>query len=444
MNKSQKAEDQSISYQDWQQFFQEIESKLLRWRRDLHQYPEVGWTEYRTTYWLGQELVQLGYKLSVGKEALVSKARMGVPEPEVLKQAENRALAEGVPLEWIKRMEGGHTGLVACWETGRPGPHFAFRFDIDALPIDEGKEDGHFPYQEGFRSRYRGQMHACAHDGHAAIGLGLASWIACFNKVLNGSYTLLFQPAEEGSRGAKAMVEKGWLDDVDYFVAGHIGLQPLNIGDVVATTSGFLATSKLNVFFHGKAAHAGVEPEQGKNALLAAATAALHLQAIPRHSQGATRLNVGKLVAGKGRNIIPDQAFMEIETRGETTELNRYMVREAKRIIQAAAHMYDVQLEIVEVGEGLGGESDKEWVDIVQKACRNAIYVQHVLPHLQAGGSEDATYMMRRVQERGGKATYMVFGTPLPAGHHHPCFDFDERVLMVAVETLGRCILQLT
>lgn len=436
--------ESQLKEENWSQFLSLQKEVLKNWRRDLHQHPEVGWTEYRTTYLLGEELEKLGFKLTLGNDALVSDERMGVPSNDVLFAAEKRAIDEGVPETWIEKMKGGHTGIVAQWDTGRKGPHFAFRFDIDALPIIESDQDNHFPEKEGFRSIHDGSMHSCAHDGHATIGIGLARFIQHFQNELDGRFTLLFQPAEEGSRGAKSMVEKGWLDDVDYFLTGHIGIKSLHIGDVVATTSGFLATSKINVTFYGKSAHAGVEPQEGKNALLAASAAALHLHGISRHSDGATRINVGTLVAGNGRNIIADTGRMELETRGKTTELNQYMVEEAKRIIQSVADLYHVQVELEIVGEGIGAESDQLWISLVEQACAPSKNIKRIIPHIGAGGSEDATYMMKRVQKKGGKATYMVFGTPLSSGHHHPQFDYDEDVIGIAVETLGRLITYLT
>ncbi|WP_209121295.1 amidohydrolase [Alkalihalobacillus sp. BA299] len=424
-------------------FFKEIDDVLVDWRRLFHKHPEEGWLEYHTTYVLGKELSKLDFSLFVGKDALISEQRMGVPDGKKLAQAEERARDLGVPEDWMEKMTEGHTGLVAQWDTGKVGPHVAFRFDIDALPILESDDESHTPQQTGFRSVHKGSMHACAHDGHAAIGLGVAHFIHRFQKQLKGKFTLLFQPAEEGSRGAKAMVEKGWLDDVDYFLSGHIGVLSLNIGSVAATTSGFLATTKINVTFHGKSAHAGMAPHEGKNALLAAASATTHLQAITRHGQGATRVNVGLLKAGSGRNIISDNGYMELETRGETTELNEFMVEETKRILQATAQLHNVTVEIDIVGQGISAECDSMWVDRLEQSCESSSTIKNVISSMRIGGSEDVTYMIERVQQRGGKATYMIFGTPLANGHHHPQFDYDEEVLPIAVETFGRLIFNL-
>jgi aminobenzoyl-glutamate utilization protein A len=429
-----------ISSQALSSFIQVWKEQLTQWRRDLHQYPEVGWTEYRTTFTIGNVLSAFGFTLAVGKDALVSSERMGVPPEDTLAECEARARLEGVSEAWLEKMKGGHTGLVAQWDTGRAGAHLAFRFDIDALPIQEARDESHIPEQEGFRSVHEGEMHACAHDGHAAIGLGVAAFIHTFADQLTGKFTLLFQPAEEGCRGARAMVAKGWLDDADYFLSGHIGIRSLPVGMLVATTSGFLATTKIDATYKGKSAHAGVEPQKGKNALLAVAAAALHLHGISRHADGATRMNVGRISAGSGRNMIADYGKIELETRGETTEINQFMVEETRRILRAVADMYDVEVELGIVGEGYGAESDDAWISIVEQACADSQSVNRVIPRMDVGASEDVTYMMRRVQENGGLANYMIFCTPLKEGHHNPKFDYREEVLPVAVEVMCRLI----
>ncbi|TMU84277.1 amidohydrolase [Bacillus sp. BHET2] len=426
-------------------FIDEIAPTLTAFRRTFHQQPELGFTEYVTTYLIGKELVNLGFTIHLGKDALDSNHRMGVPSQEFLVPQEERAIQEGVETSWLDKMKGGHTGVVATLDTGKPGPHMAFRFDIDALPITESDDhDLHFPSLTGFHSRNDGVMHACGHDGHAAIGLGVANFLSTYKDQLCGRFTLLFQPAEEGGRGAKAMVKKGWLDDVDYFASGHIGIRDSKLGRVYATTNSFLASSKINVTYKGKAAHAGLEPEKGKNALLAAAAASIHLYTIPRHSDGATRINVGNLQAGAGRNIIADEARLELETRGETTAINQYMLKEALRILQASGDLYGVEAEIDVVGETVEAECNPEWIQWLKEAEKDSPLIYDVRESLPLKASEDVTYMINQVQQQGGSATFMVFGTPLENGHHHHEFDFEEGVLKVAVDALARLILKLS
>ncbi|MGF3105044.1 amidohydrolase [Rossellomorea sp. DUT-2] len=428
-----------------EQLINELSPSLTAFRRTFHQKPELGFTEYVTTYLIGKELINLGFTVHLGKDALESTERMGVPPQEYLGLQEERAIKEGVEKSWLDKMKGGHTGLAATIDTGKPGPHMAFRFDIDALPIKEsGGPDDHLPTKEGFRSQNEGIMHACGHDGHAAIGLGVASFLSAYKDQLSGRFTLLFQPAEEGGRGAKAMVKKGWLENVDYFASGHIGIRNTKLGRVYATTHSFLASSKINVTYIGKAAHAGLEPEKGKNALLAAAAASLHLYNIPRHSDGATRINVGKLQGGAGRNIIADEAHLEMETRGETTAINQYMVEEALRILQASGDLYGVKTVIDVVGETVEAACNPEWIQWLKEVGEESPFLSEIHNGLPLKASEDVTYMMNEVQNQGGKATFMVFGTGLKNGHHHHQFDFEEGVLAVAVDAFARLILKLS
>ncbi len=415
-------------------FLKRINSQLIEWRRSFHRHPELGFMEYLTTFKIGEELKSLGFSLHIGEDALMSTSRYGVPSKDELSKYE-RIVFSSIPDEWMDKMRGGHTGLAAVWDTGREGDHLAFRFDIDALPIEESESPAHYPCQQDFRSMNKEVMHACGHDGHTATGLGLAHYIANHSSELNGKFTFLFQPAEEGGRGAKAMVDKGRLNDVDYFYSGHIGINELKVGTVAASTEGFLASSKWNVSFKGQSSHAGMKPEDGRNALLAAASAATHLYSIPRHSEGVSRINVGRLTAGNGRNIISDQGYLEMETRGETKAINDYMQTEAKRVIQASANMYNVDASIDFVGETEPMQCDQSLISFIKKACKPSRTIQQINDAAHVSGSEDASFMMNEVQSHGGKATYLLFGTRLADNHHSPAFDFEEGVLLVALDT---------
>ncbi|UUI03992.1 amidohydrolase [Oceanobacillus jeddahense] len=412
---------------------QELQQFAVDTRRKFHTVPEAGFTEFITTFEIYQLLQNLSFHLYIGKEIMDSDERMGLPKPEEIEASKERALAYGVPEAFVEKLDGGHTGVVAVLDTGRKGPHIALRYDIDGLPIIESDEEGHAPFDEGFRSKHSQEMHACGHDGHISIGLAAAKYIDANKEKLTGKFTIIFQPAEEGLRGANSIVQKGWVDKVDYFMSGHIGINALQAGSVAATANQILASTKFDVTFKGKSAHAGVEPNEGKNALNAAATALLQLNAIPRHRDGATRINVGHLSGGSGRNVIADEAVMLVGTRGETTELNQYMYQEAERIIQASAAMYDIESNISFMGQGLGTVCDAAWIDIVKEACQNNSDVKEVYDVLPLKASEDVSYMMDHVQKNGGLATYMIFPSLLPAGHHHPQFDIDEEAIRTAV-----------
>lgn len=417
---------------------QNIYPTLIEWRRDLHKYAESGWVEFRTASMVASKLSDWGYDVLTGRDVIKEEARMGVPAQSFLEQQEKRALAQGADPKWVARFSGGYTGVVGILDTGRPGPTIGYRVDMDALDILESKAADHLPVKEGFVSANEQMMHACGHDAHTSIGLGVAYILSQIKDQLTGRMKLIFQPAEEGVRGAKSMVEAGVVDDVDVFIAIHIGFGA-DFGQLICGDPGFLATTKLDVTYTGKAAHAGEKAEEGKNALLAAATASLNLHAISRHSEGKSRINVGMLQAGSGRNIIPNTAHLKIETRGETSTINEYMYQRAVQIIKSAADMYEVESKIEIVGAAQTSEPSKELLDYIREQAANVPDIQTILETRTAGGSEDATYMMTRVKEKGGLAAYIIFGTTLAAGHHNERFDIDETVMATAVKTLALC-----
>lgn len=413
-----------------------LQRKLIDWRRDFHRYPEPGFLEMRTASIVASILDELGFQLEMGRQVMSPEFCMGKPSEEETKAHYEWALENGANKKYIERFSEGYTGIVATMDTQKEGPTIAFRVDMDALEINESEGENHFPMKEGFRSVLPYKMHACGHDAHTAIGLGLATLITENKSSLKGKIKLIFQPAEEGTRGARSMVEAKVVDDVDYFIATHVGTGVPH-AHFVASNNGFLATSKLDITFKGVASHAGGKPEEGKNALLAAASAALNIYAVPRHSEGSTRLNVGELHAGTGRNIIADQAFLKVETRGETTEINDYVKRQVEAVIAGSAQMYGVDYEIKTVGEGISAKGSRKLAEVLRKYAEASPAIQAtVLEEHTPAGSEDATFFMDRVQQNGGHATYCIFGTELAAGHHNEKFDIHEETLGTAVEML--------
>ena len=315
-----------------------MREQLRAVRRDLHTYAEAGWCEIRTSSLIAKRLTELGYQVLTGPDVCLAEARMGLPPEEQLEAEYQRALQQGAVQPYAERARGGFTGVIGILDCGE-GPTIAMRFDIDALGVFEDKGMEHLPAYEGFCSVNDGVMHACGHDGHVSIGLGVAEILMNCREQLRGKVKLIFQPAEEGVRGAKSIVEHGHLDDVDYVIGNHMGDSAGGDYQIGLTYGSTLASTKMDIYFTGRAVHAGAIPEKGNNAMLSAATAVLNLQAIPRSSEGDTRINVGTLHAGSGRNVICDLAKMEVEVRGATTAVNQYMEDYARRIAQAAADM---------------------------------------------------------------------------------------------------------
>lgn len=412
----------------------EMTPELVEIRRDFHKYAESGWFEMRTSSIIARKLTELGLdEVLVGEQVCKKDARMGVPSEEALEKSYERAVEQGGDPEFLPYTKGGMTGVIGIIKCGE-GPTVAMRFDIDALGVIEEQDPSHRPAAEGFASVNYGMMHACGHDAHTAIGLGVAKTLMSMKDKLHGTIKLIFQPAEEGVRGAKSIVENGHLDGVDFCIGSHVSGENEDGRAVTPGTYGSLATTKYDVIFHGLSAHAGGSPEKGKNVMLAVATAILNLYAIPRHSGGMTRINVGTVTAGSGRNVIADEAKMEIELRGETTELNDYVVEYATNVIEAAAKMHGCTYEMKVMGGAVSMTSDQALMDRIKRVCE-MLHLPAADERARSGGSEDYSYMMSRVQEQGGQASFMLVHSKQYAPGHNRRFDIDEVAIPNAVKT---------
>ena len=412
-------------------------------RRDLHQHAELGLLEFRTASRVAARLSELGLAVAYGRDVMSAEERFGVPSEPQMSQAFALAQKEDGVAEFLDAMAGGFTGVVATLDTGKPGPTVALRVDMDALPILEARTAGHVPATQGFRSSHEGVMHACGHDAHTAIGLALAEIMVGQRDRLRGRVKFIFQPAEEGGRGALPMMRAGVVDDVDYLVAIHVGVG-VPSGTLRPAVSGYLASTKMDVVFRGQAAHAGGQPDAGRNALIAAAHAVLGLYGIARHQGGRSRVNVGVLKAGSGRNVIADEALLQLEVRGESEEILEYMESRCRAVLAGAAAGEEVAHDITMMGKTTTAVSDVALAELLTEAAKDVPNLTIISETYTAGGSEDASYFMQRVQERGGQATYCVIGTDLPSGHHTPTFDIQEKDLPAGLHALALSLARLT
>jgi aminobenzoyl-glutamate utilization protein A len=410
---------------------------LIEIRRDLHRHPEPAWREFYTTCRIVEEIERIGVTdLYVGREAIDTDERLAVPDSAELVSWFTQAREAGAKEDILDRLDGGYTGCVAVLEGG-DGPVIGLRVDIDGLLRGESEDEEHIPTAEGFRSEHEGAMHACGHDAHATIGLGILEAIK--ESDFEGTLKVFFQPGEEMIAGGKAMARSGHLDNVEYLLALHVGLDHPT-GEVVAGIDDFLAVSHIHAEFSGQPAHAGAQPDAGENAVQAMASAVQNLYAIPRHSDGATRVNAGEVGGGTASNIVPESAFIEGEVRGQTTELMGYMRERADRVLHGAAEMHGCEVEIETKGEAPSARSDQQLVDVVESIARATPGVESVIERDSLGGSEDATYLMQEVQKNGGYASYVGIGTDHPGGHHTATFDVDEESIGIGIDVVSRAI----
>lgn len=430
---------------------EQLQEEMVKIRRDFHKYPETGWLEMRTSAKIAEYLTNLGYEVLTGKAVCKEGTRISVPKAEELAAHYQLVKRQDAPSAYLtEEMAEGYTGVIGILRCNgkdeAEGPVVALRFDIDALPMNEDTSCEHRPSREGFASVNQGVMHACGHDCHAAIGLGVAKILAAIKDELHGTVKLLFQPGEEGTKGAYSMTAAGHLDHVDYFAGTHVAPDDgPDDGDITPGTYGSLATSKYHVSFHGTAAHAGGFPEKGQNAILAAAHAVTGLAGIARHSGGITRINVGAISGGLSSNVIADEAMIEMEVRGETTEINDYMDRRAKEICQAAAMMEGCACEMALMGRAPSQESSKAFIERISSMVEQHLpqYRLSSIPNARNWGSEDIGFMMNRVQEQGGQAVYMRTMAKMASAQHTTAFDIDESVLKKGAVTFSAIVYNL-
>ncbi|WP_050033196.1 amidohydrolase [Halorubrum halophilum] len=413
-----------------------IRDRLASVRRRFHRHPEPAWREFLTTATLVDEIRSIGVdELAIGPDAYDPADRMAVTEAD-LGPWMDRAREHGVDEELLERMSGGNTGAVAVLDRGE-GPAIGLRVDIDGLFIEESTGSDHDPVDEGFRSEIDGTMHACGHDAHMTWGLAVLEAIA--ESDFAGRLVVFFQPAEETGGGGRPMAESRFADGLDYLLAVHVGLDHPT-GEVVAGIEKPLAMAHLDATIEGTSAHAGKAPNEGDNAMQAMGTAIVNAYGIARHADGMTRVNVGKAEAGTASNIIAERASMEAEVRGETTELMEFMKRGFERTMRGAATMHGCRASVDVVSESPRADSDPELQALVAGVAEGVDGIDTVLPAADFGASEDATFLMERVQEEGGLATYLIVGTDHPTSHHTPTFDVDERSLRHGVDVLVSAI----
>lgn len=240
-------------------------------------------------------------------------------------------------------------------------------------------------------------------------------------------------------RGGAAQAASGLLDDVDYLLGAHLAMM-CPTGEVTTVPTGVLCTTKLDIRLTGAPAHPTMSPHLGRNALACACKCVTELLGMARHGNGLGCINVGLMSAGECRNVIPVHAQIQMEVRGETAEINDFMVDQAVRIVKGTALAYDVQYEVEKVGEAGEMINDRELIDLVAECAHEEPTCKNVVERKKLGCSEDFTLLARRVQAHGGKAEFFVVGADRTAAHHQREFDFDETGLETAFGIFRRTL----
>ena len=370
---------------------------LVQDRRDFHRYPEMGFHEQRTSKIIAQRLNALGMEVQTGV---------------------------------------GLTGVVGLLEGDKPGPTLLLRFDMDALPImeDTGRE---------FSSENSGVMHACGHDGHMSMGLGLARIMARHREKIAGTLKFVFQPAEEGLGGAFAMIADGVLENPkpDVALAMHLW-NKVPLGQAWVTNGPAMsASSRFELTITGRGGH-GASPHETVDPILAAAHVISALQSIVSRNvdpQESVVISVGQIQGGTTYNVIPEQVLIKGSVRSFSNEIHRKLYR---RILETASSVAagfgcGVSLETVVIVAAV--VNDEDVAGSVREAAQKVLGCKNVLDRKEMA-SEDMGYMLEEIP-----GCYFFIGSAneeegLNYPHHHPRFDFDERAMMNGVAVMGNAI----
>ncbi|AZQ58331.1 amidohydrolase [Maribacter sp. MJ134] len=388
--------------------YEAIESKVIDWRRDIHQNPELGNREFKTAEKIAKHLKSLGIEVQTGV---------------------------------------AHTGVVGLLKGDMPGKVVALRADIDALPVTERND---LPYKSTVTSTFMGEdvgvMHACGHDTHTAILMGVAEVMSKNKDKIKGTVKFIFQPAEEGpppgeEGGALLMVKEGVMQNpkVDAIFGLHINSQT-PVGTIRYKSGGTMAAAQsFTIKVKGKQSH-GSQPWSGVDPILISAKIIDGLQTIISRETNLTNeaavITVGKIKSGVRFNIIPESAEMIGTIRTLDYDMKDKLNKRMVEMVSTIAKAY-------------GGEATCEIKDATDITYNNPELVEQMLPTMRrvAGeaniqtqkaitGAEDFSYFQREAPGFFFFLGGMTPGNTESFPHHTPDFKIDDSDLLLGVRTL--------
>ena len=375
-----------------------LREELQERRRDFHQHPELSFQEIRTSGIVAEELHSLGMEVQTGV---------------------------------------GKTGVVGILEGEKDGPTVLVRADMDALPIVE--ETG-----ADYESTNEGVMHACGHDGHTTIALGVAKLLSDVRDQIKGRVKFVFQPAEEIGAGAQAMCDDGVLTNPrpDVTLGLHLW-NTMPVGTIgIATGPTFAAVSIFEITMKGKGGH-GALPHETRDPIVAAAHLVGALQSICSRDVPASEsavLSVTTFNAGSAYNIIPPEAKLTGTMRNFSPTIRDLVTRRFYEICEGVGNAMGCQIDAKMTHLTEPVINDSKTTERVRAAIRRVTPDVTLDVKERTMGGEDVGLFMTDIP-----GTYYLLGSAndgrgLNFGHHHPRFDFDEDCLPLGVATLAAAV----
>ncbi|VEI70586.1 M20 aminoacylase family protein [Serratia rubidaea] len=370
-----------------------LEEELTALRRHLHQHPELSNVEQQTAVLVADKLRQWGYQVTTGI--------------------------------------GGY-GVVGTLQVGDGGKRLALRADMDALPIEESGD-------HAYRSRQPGVMHACGHDGHTAMLLGAARYLAQ-SRSFSGTLHLVFQPAEEvgSNSGAQRMIADGLFErfpcDAIFGMHNHPGYPA---GTMMFRSGPFMAAcDTITITLHGKGGHAA-RPHLAVDPLVAASSLVMALQTVVARNIDPTEaavVTIGSLHAGHAANVIPQSATMELSVRSFNPQVREQLKQRISQLAQQHAAGYGARAEVdILPGYPVLINHPQETEFARQVATELLGEQQVVAPFPAIAGSEDFAYYL---QQRPG--CFMRLGNGDSAMLHNAAYDFNDANLTVGAAYWAR------
>ena len=374
-----------------------LHAEMTAWRQDIHAHPELGFQDNRTAGLVAAKLEAFGF----------DEVHRGV----------------------------GRTGVVGVLRAGKSGRSVGLRADMDALPILEVNRFGHCSVNKGV-------MHACGHDGHTAMLLGAARYLASTRR-FDGEVNFIFQPAEEGLGGARAMIEDGLFDRFPcQAVFGMHNRPSLDIGRFAVRSGPMMAGGAFfDIRVTGKGAH-GARPETSVDAALVAAQIAVTLQSIVSRNVApidTAVLSVTRIHAGDAYNVIPQTAELGGTVRAFASEVMQLVERSMRRVAQATAAAVGATAEVdfrLLFSPTVNNPAEAEFAARICAELVGQDKVERNPPLIMA--SEDFSFMLEQVP-----GCYLNIGNGLAEGGcevHNPAYDFNDRALPLGAAFFARAV----
>ncbi|BAQ66010.1 M20 family metallopeptidase [Geminocystis sp. NIES-3709] len=391
--------DYSIKLSEIRAEIAQLQPQLVHWRRKLHQYPELGFEEVLTADFVAEKLSDWGidYQTQVAK-----------------------------------------TGIVATIQSHYPGKVLGIRADMDALPIQEENN-------VSYCSKHKGIMHGCGHDGHTAIALGIAYYLAHNRDKWQGTVKVIFQPAEEGPGGAKPMIEAGVLinPSIDAIIGLHLW-NNLPVGTIGVREGALMAAVEcFKCTLFGKGGH-GAMPDQTIDSVLLGAQIINSLQTIVSRNVSpidSAVVTVGQFQGGTALNVIADTAKMSGTVRYFNPKLEKFIEKRIETIIKGICESHGAKYDLDYWQLYPPVINHPRITQLVKSVALEVVETPlGVVPECQTMGGEDMSFFLQQVP-----GCYFFLGSAnvkkgLNYPHHHPRFDFDETVLSLGVEIFARCV----